>query len=398
MRILVLAPQPFFQPRGTPIAVRMVVETLAAAGHQVDLLTFHEGEDVPLSSGQLHRIPAPPGVRNIRPGFSAKKLLCDGAMLFSAISLVRRNRYDVLHAVEEAVYIARILRAMFGTPYVYDMDSSLAQQLEERMPGLRPLRRLLTQIEGRAIRSSAGVIAVCGTLETLARRNAPAVRVLRLEDASLVGEEHAAALSLGPDPDLDLPRPIALYVGNLEPYQGVDLLLDTYRLFVRRGGWGSLAVIGGTADHVEHYRRRAADMGLEGVHFLGPRPVDRLGFYLSQADVLVSPRIKGINTPMKIYSYMHSGRPILATNLETHTQVMSDLTACLVDPTPEAMADGLGRLTRDRAWASELAARAADHAGREFTKAAFQVKLTQFYDACADQLPAHSDADRLSIE
>ena len=42
--VLVFAPQPFFQERGTPIAVRLLVEELADAGYTVDLLTFHEGE------------------------------------------------------------------------------------------------------------------------------------------------------------------------------------------------------------------------------------------------------------------------------------------------------------------------------------------------------------------
>ena len=51
MRILVLAPHPFFQARGTPLAVRSVLEFLSARGHAVDVLTFAEGEDVTVSLG-----------------------------------------------------------------------------------------------------------------------------------------------------------------------------------------------------------------------------------------------------------------------------------------------------------------------------------------------------------
>ena len=52
----------------------------------------------------------------------------------------------------------------------------------------------------------------------------------------------------------------------------------------------------------------------------------------------MSPRIRGTNTPLKIYSYLRSGRPIVATNLLTHTQVLTPQIALLVDPKPEPFA------------------------------------------------------------
>ncbi len=56
--------------------------------------------------------------------------------------------------------------------------------------------------------------------------------------------------------------------------------------------------------------------------------------YLDAADVLVSPRSTGTNTPLKIYQYLRSGRVIVATRLLTHTQVLSDEVAILTEPTP----------------------------------------------------------------
>ena len=58
---------------------------------------------------------------------------------------------------------------------------------------------------------------------------------------------------------------------------------------------------------------------------------------MSQAcDILVSPRIRGTNTPLKIYSYLRSGKPIVATDLLTHTQVLSPDVARLVAPDADA--------------------------------------------------------------
>ena len=84
MRVLVLAPQPFYQERGTPIAVRIAVESLsrklqlsASDPASIDLLCYHEGEDIQIPGVRIFRIPAPKALCGIRPGLSIKKLLCD---------------------------------------------------------------------------------------------------------------------------------------------------------------------------------------------------------------------------------------------------------------------------------------------------------------------------------
>ncbi|HSB53314.1 MAG TPA: glycosyltransferase, partial [Gemmatimonadales bacterium] len=228
MKILVLAPHPFFQARGTPLAVRQVLEFLGERGHEVDLLTFHEGEDVGIPRCRIHRIPRLPGVRNVRPGFSAKKVACDAVMLVECLRMVRRVRYDLIHAVEESAFIAVAAHAIAGVPYVYDMDSSLADQMVERYPSLRFALPVMRYCEGIAVRRSLGVLTVCAALQDLALKHDPAKSVGRVEDSTL--------LPTGPSDGSDgaLPAtvrrsgPIAMYVGNLERYQGIDLLLDSF--------------------------------------------------------------------------------------------------------------------------------------------------------------------------
>jgi len=107
--------------------------------------------------------------------------------------------------------------------------------------------------------------------------------------------------------------------------------------------------------------------------------VKSLGAYLRQADVLVSPRLQGQNTPMKIYSYLDSGRPVVATRIPTHTQVLDDEIAQLVAPTPEAMAEGIIALLRDPARRVAIAGRAKARVKELYTPAAAQRKLRDFY-------------------
>lgn len=378
MRILLLAPHPFFQARGTPIAVRTVLEFLSARGHQVDVLTYHEGSDVQFPNCRIFRIPRVPGCSNIRPGFSFKKLACDVAMTGSALRIMRRTRYDLVHAVEEAAFIALAMKWITGVPYVYDMDSSLAEQMVDVFPGLEVAYPLMRRIEGAAIRQSTGVLTVCAALEAVARTHAPTATVGRVEDTTLLERADGDTGPLLPAETVG--APVAMYVGNLEHYQGIDLLLEGFGRTVAVVPDAKLVIVGGREDDIAKYRRRATELGIQpSVYFLGPRPVSDLGNLLHEADVLVSPRLKGTNTPMKIYSYLDSGTAVLATRLRTHTQVLHDGVAYLVEPEPAALGDGLATLLRDPALRQQLGAEAKAYVQREFTAEAARRKLEAFY-------------------
>jgi glycosyltransferase involved in cell wall biosynthesis len=384
VKILVLAPHPFFQARGTPLAVRTVVEFLCARGHEVDLLTYAEGDDVTIPNCRICRIRRIPGVRNVRPGFSLKKVLCDSLMFVECLRMVRRTRYDLIHAVEESAFIAAAARELAGVPYIYDMDSSLAEQMVEAYPKLNFALRLMRYCESVAVRRSLGVLTVCAALEDLALEHDPEKPVGRVEDSTLLP---IAASADGDRNGLVLEAvrrqgPVAMYVGNLEQYQGIDLLLQGFRYTLRRVPSASLVIVGGREDDIRRYLAAAESLGiLQRVHFLGPRPVALLPALLRQADVLVSPRLKGLNTPMKIYSYLDSGTAVLATRLRTHTQVLDDRTAYLVEPEPEPLGAGLAELLSDRTLRQRLAAHAKEYVQEEFTPEAARRKLGSFYDA-----------------
>ena len=386
LSILVIAPQPFFQNRGTPIAVRLLVEELARLGHNVHLLVFHEGEDVELAGVQVHRIPGLPWIKNIPPSLSWKKLVCDGFLFFKAIGLLRQQSFDVIHAVEESAFMAMVLKKIFGVPYIYDMDSSLAMQVADKVALLKPVRPLLDCCERLAVRSSTGVVAVCKSLEDIAIGYAPDKLVVRLEDISLLGDGISSDEMLRER--YGISGPIMLYVGNLESYQGIDLLLTSFRLARDQGCQGNLVIIGGTAATIDHYRQKAEELQIAAdTFFVGPRPVSLLGHFLAQADILLSPRIQGNNTPMKLYSYLDSGKVVLATDLPTHTQVLTEAFACLVQPTRESMAAGMARLLADPVLCRELGENGRKVAGDNYSITAFRRKLQSFYDTISATLP-----------
>ncbi len=164
MRILVLAPQPFYSERGTPIAVRLLLESLSKRGHDIDVLTYSEGTDVAINNVRIKRIFQPKFTYGIQPGFSWKKVICDFFMTVEAFRLAYVNKYDCLHAIEESVFIALALKLTLAIPYVYDMDSSLPQQLYEKYGWLKPILPICFFLERLAVKNSLMVLAVCESL------------------------------------------------------------------------------------------------------------------------------------------------------------------------------------------------------------------------------------------
>lgn len=378
MHIFFLAPHPFFQNRGTPIAVKLMLETLSAEGHQIKVLTYPEGEDIAISNCEIIRLSPVPGVKHIKPGPSWKKMVYDISMFFKAQQLMGEYRFDIIHAVEESVFIARYLNKSFGIPYIYDMDSSLPQQIAEKFSYLRVALPVLDQFEKFAVRGSIGVIPVCRSIEDTVKKYDPTVLIQRLEDISFLPSKPLEGL----DKNRVIKKngPVLMYVGNLEKYQGIDLLLESFQIASRKIPETNLVIIGGSEKDINYYQTVSNKLGIaEKTVFLGPRPISELPHNFAQADILVSPRVTGYNTPMKIYSYLDSGKPVLATRLQTHTQVLDDEIAYLAEANVQAMAEGMIALLQDKGLRERLAKNAKSRVEKEFTLDAFRRKLSMFY-------------------
>ena len=378
MRVLVVAPQPFFAERGTPMAVRRLVETLCEDDHRVDLLTYPFGEDVEMEGLSLHRCRRFPGVREVGIGFSLSKVLLDLMLLPRLFRLAAPGRYDVVHAVEESIYFALLLRWRHRAAVIYDMDSSPTDQLTHSHRAFRLVKPLLTRLEEWAIRSADVVAPMCEALADFAANVRDNADQVVLHDVPTVQISEARARVV-PAPDRG-GRPVrALYVGNLEAYQGIDLLVDALGHLPVDAPL-SIRVVGGPIEEAERFRSIVEESGeRHRIEFVGPRPVAQLERLLTEADILLSPRTAGENTPLKIYSYMESGRPILATRLKTHTQVLDDSTAMLVDPSPGAYARGLMRLAEDERLRKNLGKAARARVRRRYSLSNFVRRVREIY-------------------
>ena len=277
------------------------------------------------------------------PGFSLKKVVCDAVMFVECLRMVRRNRYDLIHAVEESAFIAAAAR---GCPACRTSTTWTRRWPSRWWRPIRPstscCRSCATASRWRCAGAS-GVLTVCAALEDVALATARASRWAGSRTArccsGLVRPEDQQRLRAR------CPRRSARGAGRDVRRQSGALpghRPDARRLppRARRVPDASLVIVGGREEDIQHYQRVAARLGiLPRVHFLGPGRWTCCPPAAPGRRARLAP-VKGLNTPMKIYSYLDSGTAVLATRLRTHTQVLDDRSAYLVDPEPEASARG----------------------------------------------------------
>jgi glycosyltransferase involved in cell wall biosynthesis len=365
--ILVVAPQPFYQDRGTPIALRQVLTALSELGRRVDLVTYPVGLDVPVPGLRLFRAANPLGYTSVPIGFSLRKLVLDVPLIGTLSARLATERYACVHAVEEAAFPAALLARRHRLPLLYDMQSSMAEQLS-RLPLLHsaPGRRLLDGAERWLVRRSTLVVTSAG-LASRVGAMAPGTPVREWHFPSAPGEADPADVErLRARLGVTGPGPVILYSGTFEAYQGLDELVESIPLVLARAPSARFVLVG--AQGVEGLPARAAALVAAGtLRVVDRQPRDGMATFLAMADVLVSARAYGGNLPLKIFDYLAAGRPIVATDIPTHRSVLSEERAVLVEPTAAALAEGIAGLladpTRGRGLAAAARAYARAHLG-----------------------------------
>ena len=371
-----IAPQPFFEPRGTPFSEYHRIRALISLGHTVDLVTYPFGQDVSISGLRVFRCIRPPFLNSVRIGPSWAKVPLDMSLALEAIRRALQNSYDVVHSHEEGVVAGVLLAKLMKVPHLYDMHSSLPQQLSNfDFSRSRILNGIFSSIEKMAVRCSRVVVVICPYLKEVVRAIDPDATIVLIENAPGASDSSPSKVtgsSVRRKLGLSDSTALVLYTGTFEAYQGLDLLLASARLVIKEEPNTKFLLVGGRADQVNRVKKQAQKAGVEAsMVFTGQLLSKEIPAFLDSADVLVSPRSTGWNTPLKIYQYLRSGKPIVATRLLTHTQVLNDDIAVLTGATPEEYAEGLIRVIRNPSYGREIGKRAKDLAETKYTYEAY---------------------------
>ncbi|RPI02950.1 MAG: glycosyltransferase, partial [Calditrichaeota bacterium] len=373
LRILMIAPQPWFQPRGTPFSVLHRIKALSLLGHTIDLVTYPIGQNIAIDGLAIHRTRKPLFLRQVKIGPSAVKILLDILLYRKTIDLLQKNQYDYLHTHEEASFFGVPLAKRFGLPHLYDMHSSLPQQLQNfKFSNSRLLRGLFERLERNTIENSAAVITICPELQDYIQKHFPRKTSLLIEnvaDNSVVFPSTADKEEILRQ-QFQIPnKTIILYYGTFETYQGLDMLIDSAReVAARQRNDIHFLLVGGSEQQVAAYRSRISKLGLaEFFTLTGFVQPELIPSFISLCQVLISPRLQGTNSPLKIYSYLRSGKPIIATRHITHTQILNDSVSVLAEPHPEPFAEAILALCDDPKKQSRLVTAARQLAEKHYS-------------------------------
>ena len=390
-RILMIAPQPWFQPRGTPFSVLHRIKALSLLGHTIDLCTYPIGQDIDIPNLTIHRTKKLPFVKSIKIGPSKTKLLLDIPLMMLTWNLLRRNRYDFIHSHEEGAFWGAWLAAKYGVPHLYDMHSSLPQQLDNfKFTRLSFPVKFFEHLEHFVIRRSAGIITICPELQQYVEKHFPGKKSLLIENVA------DNAIVFPPNPSskkvlqqtYGLPdKPLILYYGTFEPYQGLALLIQSAASVVRKfDGNVHFVLIGGNEKQVSEYKAMTAEHHVDGYFtFTGFLQPEWIPPFVDMASVLVSPRLNGTNSPLKIYSYLRSGVPVVATRHVTHTQLLSDNEAFLAEMSPDAFAGSLIDALTDRQRRETVVRQARQLAEKKYSYQDYLDKTERVVDQTVEQ-------------
>ena len=295
------------------------------------------------------------------------------ACLANVRTLAREDLADLLYLREPA--LAEYLMTWLGPdcpPVVFEIHN--LDHLATDSPDLA-----LTGSERYVFSNADALVSTTDSLAAIVTRLAhPSRPVLKLP--------HAADFVDVPAPQSISTVPRITYVGQLYPLQGVELVLEA----LVRLPHCELHLVGGPPRDVQRLRKLSAELGLsQRTVFHGHVPPASVSSFLAQADVLVLPARNAGRMPFvahtKLYEYLAAGRPIVAADLPSVAEELSDgVDALLVPPDdPQALADAIRRLLDDPPLRESLS-QAARLKARTFT---WQVRTDRLVEVFRSVLP-----------
>ena len=356
MRIAYVASPPLFSKGASGIHVMKMCQAMAKLGHSVELIlpSYNNKIDIyeyyavePIF--KLTPLPSLDGL-SIRPTVHG--------FLSSIYTKLKRSNFDLV--VTRNIFYTFISTKLFRIPTIYDAHHPLvnkaAHSLFKSFKESNYLLRFSTNSHGLA-----NIYSRLGLPEDKLVVAHNGVDLERFE-AAVTKEEARRKLGLPHE------KEIVCYSGNFYPGRGLDLLIDVaeelrHVLFI---------IVGGTGDDIENYRRRLREREIENFLLIGFVPHRAVPHYLFASDVLIMPYTSRMTirdgsvaaeftSPIKLFEYMASGRPIVATALPSIKEVLEDnRNAILVEPdSAHSVLDGIKKALSDQVLTQRIVARAA---------------------------------------
>jgi len=386
--IAMIAPCPFPANYGTPGAIREMCETLASRGHQVHVVTYPFGEDLPVGAAKLWRPWYWSKSNRLHAGPSWKKILLDLLVLIKVCRVIRSERIDIIHGHNyEGALIGFVAKLLTGRPLIYNAVNLMVDELPSygfikprflAKPIARFLDRIVTKIPDY-------FIAVTQELrQALIKRGAPADRITFIPCGAKAGMfDKSDAAPLRARYDIGQ-KPVVMYTGINSPFQRIDHLLRAFSLTLQGAPTALLMVVSPLKNDPDLAANRglAESLGIsQSVKWVEGHTLAELPHYLAMASVAAMSRPDVPGHPIKLLNYMSAAKPIVCfAGAAKGIRHMHDAYV-VPDHDWQELGRGILALLRDPELAARLGERAKETVARDFDWSQLCRRIEEIYDA-----------------
>jgi glycosyltransferase involved in cell wall biosynthesis len=331
MQVLVVVPFAFHRETGSSLSTYYRILVLSEVVDSVTVITTPHGKDINGNKIKIIRTPSRKFFQTYEPGEYFKRSIYEIFLFFKTIKLLISIDYQAVFIHGTSIYWGFLLNYFFKLPVVATVHGNIQVDLEKWNVSSNPsLKKLASKVENKMISSFSYIIAEHESVRKIlldAGIKTEKIRLIRIA----VKKVNASVTTRINE------KFVILYTGTFVKIQNIDLLYDMMSVLPVEKF--ELIVVGGNEKEIEREKLKIKEKALENKIRLIPRQeqID-LKKYYDLADVVVSPREYGHDTPMKIFDYLNFGKCILATDMPVHTEILNNDVAFLVKPTPGSFA------------------------------------------------------------
>jgi glycosyltransferase involved in cell wall biosynthesis len=331
LKILIIAPTPFFADRGAHVQIYEQIISLQHLKHEVKLVTYGLGRDI--DKIDTIRCFNPIWYSKQEAGPSFTKILLIPVLGLKARRAAKNFKPDVIHAhLHEGALIARLFCPKYKNKTIFDYQGSLSGEVGQHVPGLRNLfiNGILKKIEAR-INSLFPIVTqsqkMLLEIEDLAKKSGNKLRsqVVNVGDGVDINRffprDSDAKLTM--EYNLNRFDNVLVFMGYLAAYQGVDLMLEAFKIFLQKNPTACLFIIGYPVSI--HYLELCKKLEIERqTIFVGKVDYFDVPRYLSVGNIAIAPKISATEGDGKIYNYMAMALPIVTFDREVSREILGD--------------------------------------------------------------------------
>lgn len=367
-RTLHVAALPFPTYQGTQAAIRSMLDATSRVDPNAALFTYATEGYAASTPFEVHRVGDLPRVRSLRSGPSLGKVVLDARMLLELRALVRKLRPSVV--VAHHVEAAALALCLKHPKVVFFAHTDLAEELPVYAHPMlsAAARRAGDMLDRVLVRRAGAVAAISETLRARLSELRNDVQFVpvpwEVPEPIRQRERAASRLSLGIGQHVK----VALYAGNLDAYQGVELIPRALAA-LGRGGVPVHLLLATQSDA----RLFSRSCELQGVPLhrvvLGDESVRRS--IHAAADVAIVPRLAPGGLPIKLIDALARGVPCAVMPRACAGLVLDGLVERAHGDSAAELAHAISQLLAAGERRSALAAAGRAYVAREHSQARF---------------------------